>query len=68
MNVRNFVLTFKLWLGETSPSFKKRYKHVQIEYGEIMNTSEISNVDIAIDNGWNVYNHQKVPDKKSVNF
>ena len=33
-----------------------------------MNTSEISNGDDVIDDVWNVYNHQKVPDKNAVNL
>ena len=40
------------------------YYHVPIEYGENNNSSEISNVDDAIDDVWYEYNHQKFPDKK----
>ena len=47
---------------------KIEYDHVRIEYGDIINAYKISNGDDAIDDVWNVYNHQKFPDKKRVNF
>ena len=59
-NLRNFAL-LKVWLGETLSSLKKN--HVRTEYGEIINASEISNGDETIDDVWNLYNHQKFPDK-----
>ena len=34
----------------------------------MINASEISNSDTAIDDAWHVYNHQKVPDKKRGKF
>ena len=42
--------------------------HVRTIYGEMINYSEISNGDDAINDAWNVYNHQKVPDKKCGKF
>ena len=39
------------------------YKNFWIEYGEFINASEISNGDDAIDDVWNVYNHENVPDQ-----
>ena len=47
---------------------KIEFDHVRIEYGEIINAYEISNGYDAIDDAWNVYDHQKVPDKNAVNF
>ena len=43
---------------------KTEYAHVRNEYGEIINASEISNSDNGIDNVWNEYNAEKVPDIK----
>ena len=42
---------------------RTEYDHVQIEYGKIINASEISNGDDAIDDVCNEYNYHKVPDK-----
>ena len=47
---------------------KQEYDDVRIEYGEIINTSEISNGDDAIDDVWNVYNHKKFTDRKHGTF
>ena len=47
---------------------KIEYNHVRIEYGEIINASEISNCDDAIDEVWNEYNHQKAPNKNVINI
>ena len=38
------------------------YGNIHIEYGEIINASEISNGDYAIYDVWNVYKYQKFPD------
>ena len=43
---------------------KQKYDDVRIEYVDIINNSEIQNSDDAIDYVWNVYNIQKVPDRK----
>ena len=53
-------------MGETFIYSKNN--NVRIEYGEIINASEISNGDDAMDDVWNEYNHQKVPDKEHSKF
>ena len=45
---------------------KIEYDHVRTEYGEIINASEISNGDDAIDDVWNEYNPQQVTDNRCV--
>ena len=47
---------------------KQSYDHVRIEYGEIVNASVIPNSDGSIDDFWNVYKSQKVPDKNVANL
>ena len=49
-------------------TFKKKCNDIRIKYGEIVNASENSNGEDAIDDVWNVYNIQKVPDRKCGNF
>ena len=49
-------------------SFKNKLDHVQTEYGEIVNASEISNGKDEIDDVWNEYIREKVPDKNAVNI
>ena len=53
MNVVICALSLKVWLGETLQSFQKN----KISYG-----------DDVIDDVYNIYNHQKVPDEKRGEF
>ena len=43
---------------------EKEYDTVQNEYGEIINSFEISNSDDAKADVWNKYNTEQVPNKK----
>ena len=47
---------------------KQEYDDVWIEYVEIINSSVIPNDDDAIGDVWNLYNSQKVPDRKCGKF
>ena len=47
---------------------KQEYYDVQIEYEEIINASVITKRDDAIDDVWNIYNSQKVPNRKRGKF
>ena len=65
-NLRTFI---KSVVGENITILKKKeYDHVRIEYGEIINTYQISNSDDAIDDVLNVYKYQKFPDRKRGEF
>ena len=48
-------------------SNKQKY-HVRTEYGEIVNSSEISNSKDEIDDVWGESNNDNVPDKNVLNI